>query len=131
MTAQNGALVLIQAGNGGAPETFATIGGLRITEILVNHHIRDATNIESGAWQQLLGGAGTLSCQISGSGLFTNVSSEETVRGYAFAGSANNYRFIFANGNRITGPFIVTAYHRSGSHDGAEMYALTLESAGT
>jgi TP901-1 family phage major tail protein len=131
MTAHNGALVLIKAGDGGSPESFTTIGGLRTSEILLAHHSRDATTIESGAWQQLADGAGLLACHISGSGLFTDSASEETVRGHAFSGSANNYRFIFANGNNITGPFIITAYQRSGNHDGEEQYALTLESAGT
>ena len=130
MTAQNGTLVLIKVGNGGGPETFTTVGGLRTSEILLNHHPLDATTVESGVWRQLLGSAGILSFHISGSGLFTNSASEELVRGYAFSGSANNYKFIFANGNNVTGPFMVTSYLRSGNHDAEEIYAITLESAG-
>src|SRR4051812_49117160 len=102
MTAQDGALVLIKVGNGGGPETFTTIGGLRMSEMLLHSHILEATNVESGACQALLGNAGIRSFSISGSGLFTNSASEETIRGYAFSGSANNYKFIFANGNYIT-----------------------------
>jgi len=130
MPSQNGTLVLIKAGNGGGPETFTTIGGLRTSDIVLNHHALDATNIESGQWRELLGGSGILSFEISGSGLFTNSASEETVRGYAFAGTANNYQFVFANGDSVTGPFIIISYHRSGNHDGEEIYALTLASAG-
>ena len=131
MTAQNGALVLIKVGNGASPEVFTTVGGLRTSKLTLNNHALDATNVESGAWKQLLGNAGVSSIFIHGTGLFTNSSAEETLRGYAFAGSASNYKFIFANGNNITGAFMVTEYERSGNHDGEEMYSLTLESAGT
>ena len=131
MTAQNGALVLIKVGNGGSPETFSTIGGLRTSGMLLNNHPLDATNRESGAWRQLLTGAGIHSLYIEGTGLFTNSASEETLRGYAFANSANNYKFIFANGNNLTGSFMVTSYERRGNYNEEETFHLTLESAGT
>ena len=131
MTAQNGALVLIKVGNGGSPEIFSTIGGLRTSRMVLNHAVLDATNRESGPWKQLLGNAGINSLTIEGTGLFTNSASEETLRGYAFANSANNYTFIFANGNNVSGPFMVTAYERSGNYDEEEIYQLTLESAVT
>lgn len=131
MTAQNGALVLIKAGNGASPEVFTTIGGLRTSQITLNNHALDTTNVESGAWKQLLGSAGISSMTIAGSGLFSNSASEETLRGYAFAASVNNYQFAFANGNYVSGAFMVTAYERSGNYDGEEQYSLTLESAGT
>lgn len=130
MPAQKGALVLIKVGNGGGPETFATLGGLRTSRMILNSQSLDATNMESGAWRQLLANAGIRSVSISGTGIFTDVASEETLRGYAFAHSANNYQFIFASGDYLTGPFQVTRYERSGNHDEEETYALTLESAG-
>jgi TP901-1 family phage major tail protein len=68
---------------------------------------------------------------ISGTGIFTDAASEETLRGYAFAGTGNNYQFIFGNGDYITGTFVVTSYERSGNYDAEETYAITLESAGT
>ena len=130
MTAQKGPLVLIKVGNGASPEVFTTVGGLRTSGMQLGNHVLDATNIESGAWRQLLGSAGILSLNISGSGLFTDAASEEAVRGFAFAGSLNNYRFIFANGDYVTGPFMVTSYDRSGNYDAEEIYSMTLESGG-
>ena len=130
MTAQNGALVLIKVGNGATPEVFTTIGGLLTSRITLNNHVVDATNRESGTWKQLLSGAGVSSFSIEGEGRFTNSASEETLRGYAFARSSNNYKFIFANGNYITGLFMVTHYERSGHNDSEESYAIALESAG-
>ena len=131
MSAQNGALVLIKAGNGGSPEVFTTIGGLRTSHMLLNNQVMNATNVESGAWQQLLGGAGVHSMHVSGGGLFTNSAAEEMVRGYAFGGSVNNYQFIFANGSKVSGAFMIVSYQRSGNHDSEEMFSLALESAGS
>lgn len=131
MAAQKGSLVLIKVGNGGGPETFTTIGGLRTSKLVLNNQVVDTTNKDSGAWRQLLSGAGIRSMSISGSGVFTDSAAEETVRGYAFSNSINNYKFFFANGNTVTGAFQVTSYERAGNHDGEETYSLTLESAGS
>lgn len=122
--------MLIKVGNGASPEVFATVGGLRASAIMLGNQPFDATTMESGVWRRLLGGAGIQSMHISGSGMFTDAASEETVRGYAFAGSVNNYQFIFANGDSVTGAFLVTSYDRSGDYGSEEIYALTLESAG-
>ncbi len=130
MTAKSGALVLIKAGDGASPEVFTTVGGLRTSDLMVNHRAMVTSNVQSGAWQQLVSNAGMLSLQLSGSGVFTDSASEEMVRAHAFAGSVNNYRFVFGNGNFVTGAFLITAYQRSGAHDGEEVFSLALESAG-
>jgi len=131
MPIQNGSLVLIKVGDGGSPETFITVGGLRASGLKLDNQILNATNLESGTWKQLLGSAGIQSLSISGSGLFTGSTSEDTLRGYAFAGSVNNYQLVFADGDILTGPFLVASYERSGDYGGEEIYSLTLESAGT
>jgi TP901-1 family phage major tail protein len=129
MTAQKGSLVLIKVGNGGGPETFSPIGGLRTSRMALGNQTIDGSNV-SAPWRILLS-AGIKSLSISGRGFFTDASSEETIRSYAFSSSVNNYQFIFANGDYITGPFQVTSYERSGDYDSQEMYGITLESAGT
>jgi TP901-1 family phage major tail protein len=131
MTIQNGALVLIKIGNGAMPEVFTTIGGLHTSGMKLENQILNATNVESGAWKQLLGSAGIASLSISGSGLFTDSAAEATLMNYALAGSVNNYQFIFANGDMLSGPFLVTSYERSGDYGAEEIYSLALESAGT
>jgi len=130
MAAQKGSLVLIKIGNGAGTEVFTTIGGLRASALVLGNQALDATTLASGVWRQLLTGAGIRSLRLSGSGIFTDAASEELLRGYAFAGSVNNYRFVFPNGDNITGPFLVNSYSRSGEIDGEEIYAMTLESAG-
>jgi TP901-1 family phage major tail protein len=131
MTAFSGTLVLIKIGNGATTEVFTTIGGLRTSEMTINHQALDATNIESGLWRKLQGSSGILSMSITGSGLFTGASSEETLRGYVFTGATANYQFIFANGSYITGPFIITRYQRSGDYNEEEVYSISAQSAGT
>jgi predicted secreted protein len=37
MVANKGSLVLIKVGNGGGPETFTTIGGLRTSRLTLNN----------------------------------------------------------------------------------------------
>jgi len=130
MSAKRGDLVLIKVGNGEEPELFNTVGGLRTSNFILNSRMLDATSLSDGKWRKLLNGAGMQSLRISGSGIFTNSEAEDTVRGYAFGNSIQNYRFVFASGDFITGPFLIAAYERSGNHDGEEVYAIALESAG-
>ena len=131
MAAQKGALVLIKVGNGGGPETFTTVGGLRTTRLVLNNQLVDTTNKDSGGWRALLSGAGIRSITLSGAGIFTDSASEETVRGYAFTNSINNYEFYFGGNDKLAGAFQITSYERSGNHDGEETYAVTFESAGS
>ena len=98
--------------------------------MVLNNQLLDNSNLESGNWRQYMSEAGIRSLLISGSGVFTDSASEELFRTYAFGAATRNYQFCFANGDYVTGPFQVSAYERSGNHDGAEVYALTLESAG-
>lgn len=130
MTAQKGSLMLLKIGNGGAPETFTTIGGLRATGFSHNNQTVDTTNKDSGAWRQLLDGAGTRSVSISGSGVFTDSAAEETVRGIAMNNQIKNYQLTFGNGDSMSGAFQIASYQRSGNYNNEETYSLSLLSAG-
>ena len=44
MAAQKGSAMLMKVGNGGSPETFTTIGGLRSTSLTINNESVDVTN---------------------------------------------------------------------------------------
>lgn len=131
MTAQKGSLVLIKVGDGQPSETFTTVAGLRTTRLVLNNQAVDATHKGSGAWRELLEGAGIGSVTLSGTGIFTDAASEETVRGYAFSNAVHHYQLTFGNGDTLSAPFQITSYERAGEFDGEETYALTLESAGT
>ena len=130
MSAFSGALVLIKIGDGEVSESFTTIGGLRVCAMGVNSQMLNSSTIGSGAWRSALDGAGMRAMSISGNGIFTDSAAEETLRTQAFSNGVKNYRFVFGNGDSVTGAFFVTAYQRSGAYDGEETYSLTLQSAG-
>ena len=130
MTSQPGYLLLLKIGNGGAPESFTTVGGLRTTAFAYNAEPPDATHRESGPWRQLMDGAGARSLTLSATGWFTDSTAEETLRAAAMGSQVRNYQLTFANGDVISGPFAVTAYRRAGDYDAEETYALSLASAG-
>ena len=131
MTAQKGSLLLLKVGDGGGPtEIFTTVGGLRTTSFTHNNQTVDATSKDSGAWRELLNGAGTRSVTISGSGVFTDAASEETVRGFAMNNQVKNYQMTFGNGDSMSGAFQISSYQRAGSYNNEETYSLTLASAG-
>jgi predicted secreted protein len=56
---------------------------------------------------------------------------DETMRGHAFAGTANTYTLHFDNGDNISASFIIASYERSGEYNAAEEYSVTLEASGT
>lgn len=130
MSAASGAMVLIKVGDGGGPEQFTTIGGLRTSEMDVNNQLIDASNVESGAWRLLLSGSGLQSVRITGKGIFVDSNEEEAVRASTFANSIKNYRFLFSNGDMLQGAFRITRYQRGGEYNDAEYYLLTMDSAG-
>lgn len=124
MAAQKGLSFLLKQGG-------TTLAGLRSTSFSVNNEIVDVTTKDSAGVRTLLAQAGVTSLSISASGLFTDAVIEETVRGYAFAGSANTFTLHFENGDNISAIFIIASYERSGEYNGAEEYSLTLEASGT
>lgn len=130
MAARSGALMLIKVGDGAPSETFTTVGGIRNTSMILNNHPIQSNHMASGIWRESLENSGMQSLTISGDGMFTETDAEELIRGYAFAGGINNYRLIFANGDYITGAFVVSHYARGGDYEAEERYAITLESAG-
>lgn len=131
MAAQAGRDMLLQIGDGGAPEAFASVAGLRARAISLNARAIDATHGESpGRWRELLDGAGVRSAAVSGAGVFVDSAADETVRAVFFAQEKRAWRLIIPGFGTLQGPFLVTALEYSGRHDGEAAYALSLASAG-
>ena len=131
MPAQKGKLVLLKADiAGGSPTVYTTIAGLRTNTWTVNGEDVDVTTKDDDGWQQRLSGAGVRSLSISATGLFQDSVVEETVRAWAFDQSINSFQLTFENGDRLYSQFQISNYERSGDHDGAETYTLTLNSHG-
>ncbi len=132
MAAQKGKLVLLKADlAGGSPQSYTTIAGLRTTTWTVNGEDVDVTTKDDDGWQQRLSGAGVRSISISANGIFQDSAVEETVRVWAFDQTINWYLITFENADTLECQFQISNYERTGDHDGAENYSLSLNSHGT
>jgi TP901-1 family phage major tail protein len=131
MTAQSGRDLLLKLGDGGSPESFTTVAGLRAKTISLNARTVESTDADSpGAWRELIAGAGVKAAQVAGSGIFKDAASDAAVRTAFFAQSADNWQVVIPDFGVISGPFLVASLEYSGRFDGEAQYAITLASAG-
>jgi TP901-1 family phage major tail protein len=130
MTAQKGKDLLLKVDSDGEG-TFTTVAGLRSRSIAFNAETVDVTHAESaGQWRELLAGAGVKSARISGSGIFKDAASDETVRGYIFNGTIRDWQVVIPDFGTVAGAFQIGSFELSGRHDGEVAFDMTLESAG-
>ena len=136
MAAGKGSSFLLKENSTGTP---ATVGGMRSTSMSINGEMVDITTKDSNAFissgndkaRDILQGGGIRSMSLSASGVFTDSSTENLVRGFAFDGAIQNYDLIFSDGSKIAGAFLITSYERAGEYNGEETYSVTLESHNT
>ncbi|HLL30310.1 MAG TPA: phage tail protein [Allosphingosinicella sp.] len=130
MAAEKGSAFLLKVGNGGEPPVFATVAGMRTTQLSVNGEAVNVTSKDSGGWRELLSGAGVRSVSVAASGIFTGSAAEVRVKTNALAGQVDDYELSFESGERLRGRFLVTRLDYSGDYNGERNYALSLESSG-
>ena len=130
MAAEKGSAFLLKVGDGGSPPAFATVAGMRTTQMSVNGEAVNVTSKDSGGWRELLSGAGVRSVSVAGSGIFTGSAAELRVKGNALAGVLDDYELSFESGERMRGRFLVTRLDYAGDYYGERNYALSLESSG-
>ena len=130
MAAEKGSAFLLKIGNGAVPVGYATVAGLRTTQLSVNGEPVAITSKDSGGWRELLSGAGVRSVSVSGAGVFTGSAAEVRLRGNALSGVIDDYRLSFESGETMTGRFLVTRLDYAGDYNGERNYTLALESSG-
>ncbi|MEH3158228.1 MAG: phage major tail protein, TP901-1 family [Sphingomonas taxi] len=130
MAVERGSAFLLKVGDGAAMPAFATVAGLRTTQLSVNGEAVVVTSKDSGGWRQLLSGAGVRSVSVSGAGVFTGSAAETRIKGNALAGTLDDYRLSFESGDSMTGRFLVTRLDYAGDFNGERSYTLSLESSG-
>ena len=130
MTAEKGSAFLLKVGNGAAPPVYATVAGMRTTQMSVNGEAVNVTSKDSGGWRELLSGAGVRSISVAASGIFTGSAAESRLRSNAVAGLIDDYELSFESGDRMRGRFLVTRLDYAGDYNGERTYALSLESSG-
>ena len=130
MTAQRGRDLLLKIGDGGSPETFTSVAGLRATTLAFNSGTIDVTNADSaGYWRELMAD-GVKSASLSGSGVFKDAASDAALRAAFFGGTAPNWQVVIPSFGIVQGAFKITALQYDGPHDGELKMSLSLASAG-
>jgi TP901-1 family phage major tail protein len=140
MAAQKGKDVLIRIDSSG---TQTTIGGLRSSSITLNDESVDITTKDSKGYRTLLAGGGVNSISISGSGVFTDSTTENLMKTayinqlqLADDGSTANvpefedYEFFIPAFFKFTGKFQITSLEYAGEYNGEATYSVSFESAG-
>jgi len=130
MTAQKGKDLLIKIGDGASPENFTTIAGLRATTLAFNATNIDVTNSDStDMWRELLD-EGVKSASVSGSGVFKDAASDETLRQAFFNQTLTDWQIVIPSFGTVQGPFKLTSLQYDGPYDGEVKVSLSLASAG-
>ena len=130
MPAEKGSAFLLKVGDGQATPTYATVAGLRTTQLSINGESVNVTSKASGGWRELLSGAGTRSVSVSGAGVFTGSGAESRLKANALAGLLDDYELSFEGGDRMRGRFLLTRLDYAGDYNGERTYTLALESSG-
>tara|TARA_Y100001937_G_C7032438_1_gene290729 strand:+ start:100 stop:513 length:414 start_codon:yes stop_codon:yes gene_type:complete len=130
MAAQKGSALLMKIGNGGSPEAFTTIGGMRSTSLTMNDEMVDVTNKDSSRARTLLAQGGVNSITVSGSGVFTDSASEATLKAKFDVSALTNYQFLVPDFGTFTGNFQLTTLEYGGEYNGEVTYSFTFESSG-
>lgn len=130
MAAEKGSAFLLKVGDGGTPTNYATVAGLRTTQLSINGEAVVITSKDSGGWRELLSGAGVRSVSVAGAGIFTGSAAETRLKSNALAGLLDEYELSFESGERLRGRFLLTRLDYSGDFNGERNYTLALESSG-
>lgn len=130
MAVEKGSAFLLKVGDGAAVPAFATVAGMRTTQLSINGEAVVVTHKGSGGWRDLLSGAGVRSVSVSAAGVFTGSAAETRVKNNALAGGIDDYRLSFESGETLTGRFLVTRLDYAGDFNGERSYTVNLESSG-
>lgn len=131
MAGQAGRNVVVRIGDGGSPESFDVVAGVRSRAIRLGARIVDATHADSaGAWRRLSAGAGVKSVSVSGDGAFRDAARDARLRAAFFAGDAANMELEVADFGVLSGAFVVAELVYGGAQQGEATFSVRLESAG-
>jgi TP901-1 family phage major tail protein len=130
MAAEKGSAFLLKVGDGATVPAYATVAGMKTTQLSINGEAVVVTHKGSGGWRELLSGAGVRSVSISGAGVFTGSAAENRIKSNALAGVIDDYEVSFESGERMRGRFLVQRLDYAGDFNGERSYTLALESSG-
>lgn len=134
---QPGALVLLKIGDGGDPEAFTQLGGLRSNSLTINRENIDVTDKDSNYWQELMAG-GVRSVEVSAGMLYKSDNAQQQALYDLSLADDNSANFEFfipgGTGEAITmaGKFFVSncGLPESAEYNGETSTSVTLQSSG-
>ena len=127
---EKGSAFLLKVSDGALVPAYATVAGLRTTNLSIASESVVVTNKGSGGWRELLSGAGVRSVSVSGAGVFTGSDAESRVKTAALSGVIDDYEVSFESGERLRGKFLVSRLDYAGDFNGERSYTVALESSG-
>ena len=131
MSGVRGRDVLITIGDGGTPEEYDEVAGIRARTIALSARPVEATTAQSPqAWRELIAGAATKRIEVAGSGWFWSREADERMRAAYFAGETPRFRLVVTSFGVFEGPFAIAELSYDGEQDGLVMFSIRLASAG-
>ncbi|MFN6976710.1 MAG: phage major tail protein, TP901-1 family [Gemmobacter sp.] len=134
MAKSKGRLVLIRIGDGAVPEVYAVLCGLTAKSLSIGNEEIDVTTADCVApggimWSEVL--AGTKRVSVSGSGLFTDETTEKRLNTVAMSADAMAmFEVVVPSLGTFQGRFMVQSLEFTGNNSEGATYALTLASSG-
>lgn len=128
MPAKKGRSFVLQHWDGTSPENYVTVAGLRSNSIAINNELVDITNKDDSGWRKGLEQGGVKSVTLSGSGVFTDSSTEGLIRTAMLAGSHELMKIIDEDNDEFAGTFQITSLEYAGEYNAEITYSMTFES---
>ena len=131
MSVSAGKDVLLKLETGAGTGSFTSVAGLRVKTFRLNAQSLDVTHSDSpGRWRELMAGAGLKTAEVSGSGVFINITADQTLRQAFFDQATPNWQLCVPEFAILEGAFLIRELEYSGRHDDETAFALSLASAG-
>jgi len=133
MTNQIGRELLIKAGDGGSPELFSNVCGIRTRSFNLSANEVDTTVPDCdnpGNLPQKTSAPGILDQSFSGSGLFTNTAAGKQMLDDARTGTGRNYQVVVPGYGTFEGPYAIFELELSGEMEGDMEFSATFRQTG-
>ena len=134
MAIKAGRFYLLQVGDGGSPETYATVAGLQVTNHQIANAEVDTTTKDDNGNMTLLGVKTKFSMTINAEGRPDDVDVTQDVLDKAFSGTLHNFRLIYNSDGTTFDTYEfagqITSYERAGDVEDAETFSLTIMVSG-
>lgn len=137
MSKNCGKLLILYMEDPASPGSYLLMGGMESNDFSVSKEYVEVTDKQTTPWTTKVD-CGVRSASASGNGTFevgspALLTAFLAILGVGPTSGIANFRILFGSGTtpeRITGPFGITSFQRTGEFKGAETFSLALESVG-